>query len=244
MSNHHFEVERRAEMNIRRWLSTEHAAGHRKPPHDDESVGPYVTISREVGAGGCAIARGVGRELGWEVLDREIINVMADRYGMPHETVELLDEKHPTWIEDWFASMFAGQRSTGSSFIYRLKRTLLLAGQHGNVVIVGRGAQFILPRDRGISVRILAPRDFRVEQVLLQKGISEREASKYVDDHDRQHEQFTREFLHHDATDPHMYDLVINVEKLVVADAVRLIVDATRAWLLNSTDARATRVSA
>lgn len=243
MSNRNSAAEELAEKNMRRWLLAEHTTPRRKPPHHDETIGPYVTISREVGAGGSEIARGVGRELGWEVLDREIVDIMANEYGLPHQAAELMDEKHPTWIEDWFACWFNGYDYSASAYLHWLKRILLLAGQHGQVVIVGRGAQFVLPKEGGISVRILAPREFRIDQVVTRKGLSARKAAAYIDENDRRHQDFAKEFLNHDATDPHMYDIVLNIEKLTVADAVSHIVDAAKVWMAQSEKWRGERVA-
>jgi cytidylate kinase len=133
-----------------------------------------------------------------------------------------------------FASWIKGQEFTSSAYIHRLYHLLLLAAYRGNVVIVGRGARFILPRERGFSVRILAPLEFRVEQVLLQRGLSAKEARKVVEQSDREREAFVKEHFHHKASDPHQYDLVINVEKLDQEDAADLIVDAARSWMKTS----------
>lgn len=227
----HPEADRIAEANVRRWVLSQNVAQREPAPRGEEDMGPFITISREKGAGGSEIAAVVAKELGWDVLDRELVDVMADKYSMPHQVAELLDEKHPNWMEDLFATWLAGHDFSSSAYIHRLKRILLLAGQHGNVVIVGRGAQFVLPTERGLSVRILAPRDHRVQRIADRQGISPTEAGDFVDQQDRQHDEFVKEFLHHDSADPHVYDLVINVEKLSIKHAANLIVGMARSWL-------------
>jgi len=231
MSAQNTSVQHQAGANVKKWLMAEHAESRRQQANHKTSVGPYVTISREAGAGGSEIARRVGRQLGWDVLDREILDIITEKYGMPHSAVEFLDEHRSGLLEDWFTGWFAGSNCSQSAYNFHLLRILLLAAQHGNVVIVGRGAQFVLPHDRGISVRILAPLDFRTEQMMLQRGLTEDEARKLVRKLDKQHEDFTRSILQHNAADPHMYDLVVNVEKLDIDDAAELIVDAAQAWM-------------
>jgi cytidylate kinase len=167
-------------------------------------------------------------------LDEEIVDYLASEYGTPRSLVEFVDEKQIHWLEDLFTSWIEGQRFTSTTYVHGLVQLSLLAAHHGNVVIVGRGAQFILPHDRGLSVRILAPIDFRVEQVLLQRGLSATEARRHVVESDRQREAFVKQHFHHRATDPHMYDLVINVEKLGQEDAADLIADAARSWMKKS----------
>lgn len=227
-------IEKKAEENIRKWIQAEHAQKRLAKGKVEENVGPYIVVSRETGAGGSEIARKVGGKLGWDVLDKEIVDYLAAEHGTPRSLVEFVDEKHISWIEDIFASWIEGLGFTSSTYVHRLNHLLLLAAHHGNVVVVGRGARFILPPERGLSVRILAPLDFRVEQVLLQRGLSAKEARKFIETSDRQREAFVKEHFHHKAADPHVYDLVINVEKLLQDDAVDLIVDAARSWMKKS----------
>ncbi len=234
MTSHIREIEQLAERNVRKWTLAQHARERRDKGNVKENVGPYIVVSREAGAGGSEIARLVGQKLGWDVLDKEIVDCLASQFGTPHSLVEFVDEKHISWIEEVFSNWLEGQGFTSSTYVHRLNHLLLLAAHHGNVVIVGRSARFILPPQRGLSVRIVAPLDFRVEQVLLQRGVNENEAREIVEESDRQREAFVKEHFHHQAADPHMYDLVINVEKLVPEDAADLIVDAARSWMKKS----------
>jgi cytidylate kinase len=224
-------IERKAEDSVRKWLTADHARERLAQGNVADSVGPYITLSRETGAGGSEIARLVADQLGWDVLDATIVDYMVSKYGTPRSLVEFADEKRTSWMEDLFSSWIEGRGFTQATYVHRLSRFLLIAAHHGNVVIVGRGATCILPRTRGVSVRILAPIAFRVEQVILQRGLSAKEARKFVEDADRQRDAFVREHFHHEGSDPHLYDLLINVQKFTRHDAAKMIVDATQQWL-------------
>jgi cytidylate kinase len=234
MTEHSSTIAEKAHENIRKWLHARHAQERLAKGKVAENVGPYIVVSRETGAGGSAIARLVGEKLGWDVLDKEIVDYLASEYGTSRSLVEFVDEKHLSWIEEVFTSWIEGLEFTSSTYVHRLNHLLLLAAHHGNVVIVGRGARFLLPRERGLSVRILAPLDFRVEQVLMQRGLNEKEARKFVEESDREREAFIKEHFHRKSADPHLYDLVINVEKLGQEDAADLIAQAARAWMKTS----------
>lgn len=56
-----------------------------------------------------------------------------------------------------------------------LSAVLRAAVRHENVIIVGRGARFLLPRETGLSVRLIAPKRFRIEQVRKMQGLSARQ---------------------------------------------------------------------
>jgi cytidylate kinase len=60
------------------------------------------------------------------------------------------------------------------------------------------------------------------------KQCTEREAKDFVETTDRDREQFIRRYFHHDVSDPHLYDLVVNLADLPRDDAVELIVSAVK----------------
>jgi len=84
-------IDKLAGDNIRKWVLADYVHERLEKGKIDENVGPYVAISRETGAGGGEIARLVGEKLGWDFLDREIIDYMAEKYGTPRDLVEFVD---------------------------------------------------------------------------------------------------------------------------------------------------------
>lgn len=223
-----------AERNIRRWLLKEEVRERLENRNVEENVGPYLTVSREHGAGGSEIAHRVGDILGWAVLDGEMLDYMAEKYGTPRNLLEYVDEKQVSWLGALFNSWAGKQGLTQETYVRRISQLMLLAAHHGNVIIVGRGGRFILPRERGLSVRILAPLEFRAEQIMLQQGITYAEAKELVQRVDRERQSFKRRYFHHNSADPHEYDFVVNVEELGQQDAAELVVSAVRCWLKKS----------
>lgn len=63
-------------------------------------LGQFITVSREAGAGGGEIAELVGQKLGWEVLDKSLLDQMADRFGLSRPMLELVDENTADWAYD------------------------------------------------------------------------------------------------------------------------------------------------
>jgi cytidylate kinase len=230
MARYESAVDRLVDQNVHKWVS---ATCAQQPSGTDtvrKKLGPYIVISRETGAGGSQIAKRVGQKLGWDVLDEEILDHLATEYGTPPKLVRIVDERYVHWVEEMFEMWTQGQGLSQTTYIHRLSHLFFLAARRGNVVIVGRGAQFILPRSCGLSVRIVAPLDFRVEQVLLRRGLSAKKAREFVEDSDRQREAFIKRSFRRQVTDPHLHDLVINVEKLVQEDAADLIVAAAQSF--------------
>ncbi len=237
-------IEKRAEEKIRKWIKAERSRERLSKASVEHNVGPYVLISREIGAGGSQIARMVGQQLGWDVLDKEIIDYMAEQFGTSGSLVKIVDEKHSSWLSDILISSIDGQGFSSVAFMHRLRQLFLLAAHHGNIVIVGRGARFILPREGGLSVRILAPLDFRISQIAQQRNVSTKEARKFVEQSDREQAAFIKENFHHKAADPHEYDLVVNMENQTLQDAADFIVDAAKRFIKRKADGKANEVSA
>jgi hypothetical protein len=222
------------ELGPRQALSDAHVGLSDTYPEAKHRLGPCLFVSREMGAGGGQIARRVSESLGWEVLDKGIVETLASQYGTPRVVLDAVDEKKVGWLADMFNGWIEGHGFSQLSYVHRLGHLFNMAATRGNIVIVGRGARFMLPRKAGLSVRIVAPFNFRVEQVILRKGLAAADAHKLVAKSDLDRQAFIKTYFHQQIANPHTHDLIVNVEQLVQEDAVSLIVDAVHAWLKKS----------
>jgi cytidylate kinase len=148
--------------------------------------------------------------------------------------LDVVDEKKVGWLADLFNGWIEGHGFSQLSYVNRLGRLFNMAAKRGNVVIVGRGATFLLPKSAGFSVRIIAPIEFRVEQLVLRRGVIAQEARRLIRKSDTDRKSFIKKYFHHDVTDPHVHDLVVNIKQVTPNLAVQLIYDAVQCWLKNS----------
>lgn len=95
-------------------------------------------------------------------------------------------------------------------------------------MIVGRGASVILPESTTLRVRLVAPRKTRVARIQAKSGQPADVVAHRIDEVDRQRAEFIRTQLHKDVNDVHHYDLVINTERITVAECADLIVSALK----------------
>ncbi|TWT94481.1 cytidylate kinase-like family protein [Stieleria varia] len=219
-------IERKAELNIQRWLQAEKTNQRFSQDNLHRHVGPYLALSREAGAGGSEVARKVAERLKWDVLDQEIVDYMEEHYGTPRCLIRRVDERHENWLSSMITAQIGGLGYSECTYTHRVAKLLMLAASHGDVVIVGRGATFILPRHRGLSVRIVAALDHRIERVMKRRGISEKEAHRYVLETDHARSMYIKSHFGQNAADPHVYDLVLNAGKDSLDDVVDTIVDS------------------
>jgi cytidylate kinase len=177
-----------------------------------ELIHPYVAISRESGVDASELAKLVAKKFGWKVFDRELLDYMAEHYSWSNVALDYVDEKTASWFHETFAKLLDQRIVTQAEYVSRLGKLVLLAAQHESNVFVGRGVQFILPRDRGLTVRIVAPKRQRIKNVMQRRNCSQRDAEKHIDEIDNGRSAFVQRYFHRDLADPHMYDLVINLE--------------------------------
>lgn len=193
-----------------------------------QPLGHFITLSREAGADGGHIASLVGKELGWEVLDKCLLDRVAERYRLSRQMLENVDETQANWAYDLLGQWLDRKVVPHERYFVLLSRVILATARRGNVVLVGRGANFLLPRDEGLAVRIVASEKYRIERLMERHGIDAAQAKTMMVDLDRGRRDFAQKFFHRDIDDPHVYDLVINADRLGPQGAARQIVTAYR----------------
>jgi len=207
-----------AERRMQAWSLTEEIADRtvrideNAPPAGQ--LGDFITISREAGAGGSYVAEVVGKKLGWEVLDKTLLDRVADRCRLPRESLSPVDETSHNWAYDVLGPWLDSRVVSQDKYVAHLIRIFTAAARRGQVVLVGRGAQFVMPRDQGLAVRIIASEKYRAGRIMERQNVAAPQARRIIEETDRGRRQFVQFFFHHDISDPHFYDIVLNVERL------------------------------
>jgi len=189
-----------------------------------------ITISRQAGAGGSEIARVLAKKTKMDLMAGQIIQHVAESSKMSTKVVETLDEKAITTMESWINSMFVSRHLWPSDYLKHLTRVIATIGKHGNAIIVGRGAGYILPPETTFRVKIIAPLEYRIQSMMRIRNLSRAEAQSYIEKRDGDRIAFVKKYFQADAMDPLNYDLVINTEKVGIEGAVDTILIAFRDW--------------
>jgi cytidylate kinase len=207
---------------------------------------PVITVSRQYGSGGSIIAGLVAERLGWNLVDNEFVDLVAARMNVPREEVAKREERPPSLIERLAASLaasspetfFAAPATTGEHLtpedeVHRLMQVIITeAVQHGDAVLVGRGAQFYLQnRDDVLHIFLAAPLAIRVQRVAERSGVSVKEAEKTVAGRDKGRREYVDTHYRRDWDDPANYHLIVNSGLLTYPEAADVIVAAARRTL-------------
>jgi cytidylate kinase len=188
--------------------------------------GPVITISREPGSGGSEIARRLSKALNMDLIGAQLIQHVADSAKMSRKVIESFDEKDVKFRDSLLASLFGESRPWPSEFLKHLTEVIGTIGAFGNAIIVGRGANFILPKDRTFRVRIVAPLEYRVNFFMEDRGYSKSQAEQYVIKTENDRKAFMRKHFNADVADPSHYDIIINTASMSLEGAVEAIISA------------------
>ena len=191
----------------------------KKEQKEDEAIS-VVTISREPGSGGNIVAKSLSEKLGFDLFYQEVIHEMAESARVSIRLLETLDEKGVSVLEDWISSLVDKRHLWPDRYLQHLMKVIGTIGKHGRAVIVGRGANFVLPPDKRLSVRIVAPLEIRIKNVARDFGIDTQESRRRVIRTDSDRRAFVRKYFNADIGAPLNYDLVINIGILSINGAV------------------------
>jgi CMP/dCMP kinase len=196
-----------------------------------------ITIARQLGASGEAVANRLAEALGWRLLDRALVERIADELEVAPEQVEACNERVETFVERLGAYLSEGfpemlpvamVPSVSPETTARAARRIVEAvAAEGPAVIVGHGAQCILQSHPGVlHVLAHAPVAHRVRRVRDHFGLDEKAAAERVRQSDADRKRYIREHFGREWLDPTLYHLSIDTARFGVEGAAELIWEA------------------
>ncbi len=181
---------------------------------------PFITISRQAGAGGHLLAHVIltdflqeeDRELfsGWHVFDRELCEIIAEDPELNTSMEELLAEDYRSEFQEFVEGLFTG-RSAQYLLYKRTFKIVQMLALLGKVIIVGR-AGALVTRDipGGLNIRLVAPEVSRVRWMMKKLRQDKQSALTMVRKQDAARRKIIRSFFRQDIEDPLLYNAVWN----------------------------------
>ena len=183
-----------------------------------------VSIEREFGCGGSAIAAQLAQLLGWKLWDHELTQEIA---RLTHSTPQAVEKRE--WKSDpaayrVFKSFLRGAFEGGLPPTDRLElldarriasvseQVVKNALSGGPCVIVGRGSQYFLRNRKDVfRVFLYASRNSKIHR-LITAGTPQEKAITDVDEIDRDRAAFVKRYLKLNWPEIHLYDAMFNTE--------------------------------
>lgn len=192
-----------------------------------------ITIEREYGAGGGAIAKKLADRLGWKLWDQALTGEIARVAKVDHSVVQRMDERCDSLFHRLMKVFMRGsmERSLpiramdhfdADAMVEFMQRVISGAADEGNSVIVGRGAPFLLRgRPDTFHVFVYAPFEEKIRR-LRQAGKSDDDAMDEIEDVDRQRVIFVRKYFNMEWPTRELYHMMINskVGDEIVIDSI------------------------
>jgi cytidylate kinase len=196
-----------------------------------ESIHPFVTISREAGAGGSTLTSGLvdylsrndkNSDCPWALFDRDLAERVTEDIRL--KGIEnILPEENFSDIQTMFEELF-GMHPTKREMAHNINRAILKLAGMGDIVIVGRGGFYITRHlKHGLHVRLIGSLAGRTKHMVNTYGLSIKEAEDYVKKEDIKRYDYIKKLFGVDINEPHNYDLLINTDHIPIPKAIELI---------------------
>ena len=176
---------------------------------------PMIAMTREMGSLGKDVAEGLAQRTGRRVVYHEIIEPIADKMRLRKSHVErFLDGKSGIW-----------ERLTTdktSLSIFTADETFRFLRDGTTCVIRGWGAAHLLKNiPHVVRVRVCAPMETRVKRMMQRLATDNRATvESEIEMSEEAHTAITRRHFGVNWRDPEHYDLVLNTDRLSVAECV------------------------
>ncbi len=196
---------------------------------------PIITIEREYGSGGVVIGKQVAETLGIPFYNHEIMEMAAERLGVPISKLEGAEESSP---KSFLYSLLLNSNPTRamadnipiSDKVYIMETQIIkeLAAQ-GPCVIVGRCANHILRENpHRFGVFVYAPKAFRLKYAQTAYNVPEREIETLLPRVDSRREKFYNINTGGNWHDKENYAMCLNSQKLTIEGCIAIIVNAVK----------------
>jgi cytidylate kinase len=222
-------IEKFVKDQIKKW-ERHFPAKHKK----EEARIPVITVSKEPGADGNILAQKIAERLDLDIFNRDIIKGIAESAKISASVIETLEKKRLSGVEDFISSLVNKHYLYPGVYLEHLMKVVCTIAEHGRAVIVGRGANFILPPEKRFSVRMVAPLDVRIQNIARRFDVSAEEAKRRVIRRESRRSAFIRQSFNADISDPLHYDLTITTGKLSIESAVEAVIGAVMVSLVDT----------
>jgi cytidylate kinase len=177
-------------------------------------AGLTIAISREAGSRGGTIAARAGEKLGWEVYSEEMLEFGAQNAALRQDLLDKLSPAANAWIDEHFQQLQEERDLTQHPNLRDLARLVLTLAMQGNVILLGRGAGFLLPSPSTLHVRLVAPLADRIAYMSQWMRLTGEEASEQVQKRDHRRTDYLATHFHRKPNDEHLFDMVLNTSLL------------------------------
>ncbi|MBI5767138.1 MAG: cytidylate kinase-like family protein [Verrucomicrobia bacterium] len=200
-------------------------------------IRPFITLSRETGAGATTLGRELipflnrqfgGDDTSWVFLDRDLLTHALTQHQLPERLAEYLPEDRISEIRSAIGEL-VGLHPSLWQLEQKVTETILQLAHVGHVIFAGRASHLITRNvPGGLHLRLVAARETRIPRIAALLRCTPELAAAHIDKNDAARRRFVRTHFGREIDDPHLYDLVLNTDYISTGTAVKLALAALR----------------
>lgn len=168
-----------------------------------DRTGPVITVSRLTGCDGREVAAELVAKLNlrfntnkWKWVDKDIIYHAAHELRTDTHRVETYYQGFGMSDISQMIMAFSGTFVTDSSVKKAIREVVTSIARDGNAVIIGRGGVAITREmTNSLHVRLVAPLQWRIENVMRKKNMIAEKAEEYIVETDEKRHKLIIDFL-------------------------------------------------
>ena len=194
-----------------------------------------ITISRQFGAGGRTIGRMIGKKLNYRFLDDLILQEIANQAKVSKKMVISMERTAGSMLSKMISGLLSSNyidRLMGDGkgymdeevYVQTLYDVMLKLASEDNVILTGRGGQYILEDFEGaFHILLVANKEDRVEFMQKHYELSDAKAKAAVSSGEKRRTNLYKKFGKKDYNEPIHYDLVLNMSRISLEKGVDLV---------------------
>ncbi len=199
---------------------------------------PFITISRQAGAGGQALATLLSEKIqklhheplfqGWQLCNQELCHMVAQDPTLKNSVESLRRTEYHSHAEDMLSQLIYGGLSQ-DLVVKKMFHLMRVFALHGKVIFVGRGSTLLthdLPL--GIHVRLEAPIEMRAKRMMEALNLDAKKARDAIEEKDKAKAILVKTFFHKDIRDPLNYDVVWNTGRVSIEEISSILLEMVR----------------
>ena len=195
-----------------------------------------LSISRQFGAGGLTLGKSISTQLGYKFVSSQIIDEMAKEANVSLAWIKGVEKHAGDWLMRFvnrfvntsFIERHVGQTKTDfdeKKYVTFLQSIVKRIADEDNVIILGRGSQYILQdRENVIHLLLVADLDDRIRFLEKSWKMSRRDAEREILIREKRRDAFMKYFELGPPNNPNLYHMVLNTSKIDFAEAKRIII--------------------
>jgi cytidylate kinase len=191
-----------------------------------------IAISRGSLTAATKLAEGLQARLGGTIVTREEVIRSAENYGL--EKTGLSEEHILKQHVPGFWERYADARK---HYLACFRAALLDFVLKGSVIYHGNLASWLLNDVPFVlRVRVNAPFENRLQMLMEEQNLSETEAVSRIKEMDQDRKRWVQFLYDADTRDPILFDIVLNLQRMAIGDAIDLVVAEVEKEQFQSSD--------